>query len=147
MGSYTYCDVVPYAIQYLYGYDSCNPHNTTQQQKYLAEPLDAIAGEFATDEEPTTFLTLTVNGWTYKGEAVAGKKKDLWGFEWIKDDFTVCLINESDYSAGGAIELSAVADDEQSLIEFKKDMQALFEPYYAKHQHPIEKNIALKLTC
>lgn len=80
-------------------------------------------------DEP--FIVPVLSGWSFlpwngKKNHSCGNKNRISGEPWTKGDFKVWLVNESQYESVGYYEVTAVANDEASLVEFKKDFQKHF---------------------
>ncbi len=143
MGTSTDCDVLPFAAQYLLYSDWGRLEHNSFEQHCLACPEGALDGDLdeLSDAEPI-LLNLEVRGWRYvKGIFRIGKHKNLYGDKWVKDDYIVYTINESDVSAAGIVELSACSYNRESLEVFLEDMKEIIEDV------DIKETVALKHTC
>lgn len=67
--------------------------------------------------------TLTTMGkWTLvKDAAKAGKKKKLYAYKFVKGEFSVFLINSSEYEMVGEHDFNVFSDDRAAVEEFKND--------------------------
>lgn len=115
MSSSTTSDVVPFVA-----------HNVFEiSNMYDLDALATMAKICSPDDYTDGTIGLKVNGWNYvygdDGFHMIGKRSHIYAAKWMKDGRAVYTINESEYAAGGACELSVVADNEDAINEFCND--------------------------
>ena len=156
MSDYTYVDVVPFVLHNLWeGNDLHDLAGKSMEVMKLYAP-ECWAEEYATEEEQASIFLVSIPGkesperfrvrdWTYEGSVEFGKRQRLFGEAWIKigTDTRVILVNESQYSAGGAYEVGVVADTEASIQMFLVDFADLIQP----NRLPIEADDTAQITC
>lgn len=113
-----YVDVVPFVAHYCLQQDSyTSVEELPEDKQMILLPENYAAGELCDNPKNPIIL----NGWTYTKSESVGKKKNIAGDCWEKEDFCVWLVNEHQYNNVGEFDMAVVGDDRESVEEFLKD--------------------------
>ncbi len=151
MGRSTDCDVVKFGISNIANFDMFRGAPSIEHLFFIAPEsyIECKYKESSDDEidqamEDIYVGKLPLREWAFAEEAAKiGKKGSLWANRFTKGEHEVFLINESEYSSGGAVRLTIVSNDKKSI---KKFMKAFADVFPDAADRPIEKSIAVQQT-
>lgn len=130
--------MVPWAIQNIFMFEGPDDDDMGK----LCDP-ECWAEEHGPTGQLEDADNLVVGGWQLSSTCEdAPCLKGIWisGPVWVKGIHKVWLLNESQYNNVGSYEVTAIAENEESLKEFSKDFGHMFYRY-SKTQPKIESNV------
>jgi hypothetical protein len=113
MGTETISGRVPFAIQYVASGDICFP------DKDWPRWIKIICNPDEDDDYPNFYF----GKWHWSPDGPCIEHDDLYLMPIMNGKYCVYEVNESQYSAGGAMELTICALDRESLEKFAHDFQ------------------------